>query len=55
MLSTVCLALTVAFGVPAGALMLLAFRREDGLFGLAGLGTMLVAAVPAIVYASVLS
>lgn len=49
------LVVIAVLGVAAGALTVVSFRRHEGLHGLAGMTLMMVAAIPAAVYASLSS
>lgn len=50
-----CLTLIAALGIAAVVLSALSFRRRDDLLGLAGMTAMIVAALPATVYGTLVS
>lgn len=54
-MTTALLIVVVLLGVAGTALTIVSFRRHDGLHGLAGMTLMMIAAIPASVYASLSS
>jgi hypothetical protein len=55
MATAFCLALSILGALASVVLLVVSFRRDDGMLGLAGMSAMLLGAVPAAVYGALTS